>query len=137
MHRVDAELAAGRRSPLDPALAADGVDEVLDVMYGGCPPWGTFAPLPHHVRVDLTDTGDSVWVQLGRFSGTDPAGTEYREDDLHVVEDPGTDPDAVVSGTAEDVLLRLWRRHDGSTLEVTGDRAMVDHFRAAVHHPID
>ena len=41
-------------------------------MYGGCPEWGEFSPLPHYIRVELTDTGDDVWVQLGRFSGTDP-----------------------------------------------------------------
>lgn len=29
MHRVDAEQAAGQVSPIDPALAADGVDELL------------------------------------------------------------------------------------------------------------
>ena len=43
IHRLDAELAAGVRvTPLDAALAADGVAEVLDVMYGGAPAWGSF-----------------------------------------------------------------------------------------------
>ena len=74
IHRRDAELAAGTITPFPADLAADGVDEVLDVMYGGCPPWGEFSPLPHYVRLDLTDTGDQVWVQLGRFHGTDPEG---------------------------------------------------------------
>ena len=44
IHRLDAEETAGRSPPLDPALAADGVLEALDVMYGGCPPWGTITP---------------------------------------------------------------------------------------------
>jgi hypothetical protein len=100
IHRRDAELAAGTITPFPADLAADGVDEVLDVMYGGCPPWGEFSPLPHYIRVDLTDTGDRVWVQLGRFHGTDPDGIEHKEDDLHVVTDPGVEPDAVISGTA-------------------------------------
>lgn len=30
VHRLDAELAVGALTPLDPALAADGVDEALD-----------------------------------------------------------------------------------------------------------
>ena len=40
VHRLDAEQAAGRGHELDAALAADGVHECLDVMYGGMPPWG-------------------------------------------------------------------------------------------------
>ena len=60
------------------------------MMFGGLPEWGEFSPLPHYIRVELTDTGQDVWVQLGRFSGTDPSdGTHYDEDDIHVVADPG------------------------------------------------
>src|SRR5918995_144022 len=44
IHRVDAEQAAGVPSDVDPALASDGVHEVLAVMYGGCPPWGAGEP---------------------------------------------------------------------------------------------
>ena len=72
IHRLDAEQAAGAVTPFDPPLAADGVQECLEVMFGGSPPWGEFRGLPHHVRVDLTDVGESVWVQIGRFSGTNP-----------------------------------------------------------------
>ena len=138
VHRLDAEQTAGTVTPLDPALAADGVDEVLDVMYGGCPPWGDFSPLPHYLRVDCTDTGTSVWVQIGRFSGTDPKDeVRYDEDDIHVVAAPGVEPDAVVSGTAEELLARLWRRGDGATIHLAGDLHIVDHFRNAIHHPLD
>ena len=70
-------------------------------MYGGCPPWGEFTGLPHHVRVDCTDTGDRVWVQIGRFVGTDPDDDKYYDDnDISVVPDPGAEPDAVVAGPA-------------------------------------
>lgn len=138
IHRLDAELAAhGTIGAIDPTLGADGVDEVLDVMYGGCPPWGTFAPLPHYVRVDATDASRSVWVQLGHFDGTDPDGVTHHEDDIQVVADPGVEPDAVVSGEAGVLLARLWRRGPGDDLKVTGDLAIVDHFRAAIHHPIN
>ena len=138
VHRLDAEQAAGTVTPLDPALAADGVEEVLDVMYGSCPPWGDFSPLPHYLRVDCTDTGTSVWVQIGRFSGTDPKDeVRYDEDDIHVVAAPGVEPDAVVSGTAEELLARLWRRGDGATIHLAGDLHIVDKFRNAIHHPID
>jgi uncharacterized protein (TIGR03083 family) len=136
IHRRDAELTTGTRTPFPAALAADGVDEVLDVMYGGCPPWGEFSPLPHYVRLDLTDTGDRVWVQLGHFHGTDPEGIEHAEDDLHVVADPGVEPDAVISGTAETIDTRIWRRADGADTHLTGSLEIVDRFRAIIHQPI-
>lgn len=136
IHRLDAEQTADCETPMDPALAADGVHEVLDLMYGGSPPWGEFSPLPHHLRVDLTDTGDSLWVQLGRVHGTDPQGVTHDEDGIRVVADPGTDPDAVISGPAGELNARLWRRGDGDTIHLAGDLGIVDHFRSAIHRPI-
>jgi uncharacterized protein (TIGR03083 family) len=136
IHRRDAELAAGTFTPFPSELAADGVDEVLDVMYGGCPPWGEFSPLPHYLRLDLTDTGDRIWVQLGRFHGTDPDGITHDEDDIHVVTDPGVEPDAVISGTAEALDARLWRRADGAGTHLAGSLEIVDRFRAVIHQPI-
>jgi uncharacterized protein (TIGR03083 family) len=137
IHRRDAELAADTLTPFPADLAADGVDEVLDVMYGGCPPWGEFSPLPHYVRLDLTDTGDQIWVQLGRFHGTDPEGIEHEEEDIHVVADPGVEPDAVISGTAEVLDTRLWRRADGAETHLAGSLEIVDRFRKVVHQPIN
>ena len=137
IHRLDAEQAAGQVTPLDPALAADGVDECLDIMFGGAPPWGAFAPLPHYVQVELTDRDESVWVQIGRFTGTDPRDeVTYDEDDIRVLADPGTAADAVVRGPASAVDAWLWRRGDDSEIHVSGDRIVYDHFRAAVRHPI-
>ncbi len=138
IHRLDAELAAGTVTPVDALLAADGVEEVLDVMYGGLPPWGTWTPLDHYVRVDCVDTDTSVWTQLGVFSGTAPDGTEIAgEEDLHVVADPGVEPDAVVSGRADDLDAWLWRRRDDEGIAVAGDRGIYGRFRAAVNHPIN
>lgn len=137
IHRRDAELTVGALTPLPADLAADGVDEVLDVMYGGCPPWGDFAPLPHYIRIDLTDTGDHVWVQLGHFHGTDPEGVTHDDDDLHVVDDPGVEPDAIISGTAEALDARLWRRADGAETHLAGNLEIVDRFRSIIHQPIN
>jgi uncharacterized protein (TIGR03083 family) len=137
IHRRDAELAAGTVTPFPIDLAADGVEEVLDVMYGGCPPWGEFSPLPHYIRVDVTDTGDRVWVQLGRFHGTDPDGVDHEENDLNVVADPGVEPDAVISGTAEALDARIWRRADGAETHLTGSLEIVDRFRAIIHQPLN
>jgi uncharacterized protein (TIGR03083 family) len=138
IHRIDAELAAGSLSPLDPALAADGVDEVLDVMYGGLPPWGSFDPLPHYVEFRLTDSGTSVWTQLGIFSGTTPGGEEISgEKDLHVVADPGVPADAVVTGEAGAVDAWLWRRRDDEGITVSGSKEIYDHARVVLDQPIN
>ena len=136
IHRLDAEQTAGQVTALDPALAADGVDECLDVMFGGAPPWGAFAPLPHHVRIDVTDRDDSIWVQLGRFTGTDPDGEHHDLDDIRVVPAPASEADAVVSGPAAGLDAWLWRRGDDSEIHVTGARDIYDLFRVAVNHPI-
>lgn len=138
VHRLDAEQTVGDVTTMDAVLCADGVEEVLDVMYGGCPPWGDFSPLPHYLRVDSIDTDTSVWVQLGRFSGTDPKDeVRYEEDDIAVVADPGVEPDAVISGRAEVLLARLWRRGDGADIHQAGDMEIIDRFRTAIHHPLD
>ena len=52
IHRLDAELTAiGTIGELDPALASDGVEEVLDVMFGGLPGVGrVLAAAPLHPR---------------------------------------------------------------------------------------
>jgi uncharacterized protein (TIGR03083 family) len=136
IHRLDAEQTAGAVTPMDPTLSADGVLEILDMFYSPCPPWAQFFGLPHHVRIDVTDTGDTFWVQLGRRHGIDPDGVEHDEDALTVVGDPGGDADAVVSGPAAVLNTRLWRRGDGDALHLAGDLSMVDHFRNAIHHPI-
>ena len=85
MHRWDAETALGRASVLDPALAADGVAEVIDTMAPRQVTLGRSAPLGQALRLASTDTGES-WV-LG----------------------PGP-PAATVSASAPDLLLLLWRR---------------------------
>jgi uncharacterized protein (TIGR03083 family) len=137
IHRLDAEQTAGQVTPLDPALAADGVDECLDIMFGGAPEWGSFAPLPHYVRVDISDRDESVWVQIGRFTGTDPDGEHHDLEDIRVLRAPDTAPDAVVSGPAAALDAWLWRRDDDAGVRVTGDRGVYDRFRTAVNHPIN
>ncbi|NYI77194.1 maleylpyruvate isomerase family mycothiol-dependent enzyme [Nocardioides panzhihuensis] len=141
IHRLDAELTAGAVTPLDPALAADGIDEVLDVFYGGKPEWATFAGSDQYVRIDAVDTDTRTWVQLGLVSGTRPDGDSMQDEpDLSVVAaqsiPAGTEPDAVVAGTAADLVAWLWRRRDDEGIAVTGDKDVYDRFRALTNQPI-
>jgi uncharacterized protein (TIGR03083 family) len=136
IHRLDAELTADSVTPMDPALASDGVLEALEVMHGLVPPWGTFAPGGDRVCVECSDTGLTVPVRLGWFTGTDPDdGAEYDEAALVVQRSPG-EPSATVTGTADDLDAWLWRRRPASALRVTGDQAAFDRLTAAVS-PID
>ncbi|EGD42930.1 hypothetical protein NBCG_02684 [Nocardioidaceae bacterium Broad-1] len=141
IHRLDAELTAGAVTPLDPALAADGIDELLDVFYGGKPDWATFAGSDHYVRVDAVDTDTQTWVQLGVVSGTRPNGDRLEDEpDLSVVpaaEIPaGTEPDVVIEGPAADLDAWLWRRRDDEGIQVTGDKDIYERFRALTNQAI-
>ncbi len=139
IHRLDAEQTVGAVTALDPALAADGVAEALEVMYGGeAPEWGRIEPGTHHVRIDFTDVGTSLWAQPCQFFGTDPdSGKSYDGPHVLAVDDPGVEPSAVVSGTADDIDAWLWKRRERAGIEVTGDPAAFDELLAAVSPPLD
>ncbi len=135
IHRVDAEVTAGSRTPLDPALSADGIDEVLRVIYGGVPDWGAFTPdeASPAVRLQATDTGGSWLVTLGRFTGTDPGGTAYDEPDIHTADgDPGTKAAADVTGAAADLDCWLWHRPPIGLVGLTGDSDVLNRFESAI-----
>ena len=139
IHRLDAELTVGAVTALDADLATDGVDEALGMMFGGCPPWGTFTPTSTQVAVVTSDTGRVVPVVLGRFTGTDPdSGTSYDEDDISVTAaDSEASPLATVTGTAEDLDAWLWHRRDASALRITGDRDVFARLESVLAQPID
>jgi uncharacterized protein (TIGR03083 family) len=128
IHRIDAELTAGARTPLDAQLAADGVDESLRIMYAACPGWATITPIPGRtLRLRATDTGDSWLVTLARFTGTDPEGTSYDEPDIHIAEsDPGEPARAEITGTAADLDCWLWHRPPFGPVEQSGDQDILD-----------
>jgi uncharacterized protein (TIGR03083 family) len=135
IHRVDAELTAGDRTPMDPSLSADGVDEALRVMYGGVPGWGTFTPdAGSTVRLGASDTGDTWLVTIGRFTGTDPDdGTRYDEPDIHPAgRDPGGPAAAEVRGTAADLDCWLWHRPPFTPVASSGDQEVLGRFTSAI-----
>jgi len=128
IHRIDAELTAGDRTPMDADLSTDGVDEVLRVMYGGVPSWGDFTPDPTQtVRVRTADTGRSWLVTLGQFTGTDDDGTAHDEPDLRVAASDADEAAAVtVSGAAADLDCWLWHRPPVGQIERAGDPVVLE-----------
>ncbi|MFG2838049.1 maleylpyruvate isomerase family mycothiol-dependent enzyme [Streptomyces zaomyceticus] len=102
VHRADAESALpGGPGPVDPALAADGIDELLCLLHGRDTSRVRTAG-PRILRVRATDTGDS-WVV--RLSATEPPRAER-------VDHPTAAPDAdtELSGPAGLVYLTLRNR---------------------------
>ncbi|ACQ81160.1 protein of unknown function DUF1503 [Beutenbergia cavernae DSM 12333] len=146
VHRVDAEQTAGLAvSEPEPALAADGVDELFTVSVDNAPGWGTVTLDGRRARVSATDavthatagggTAPSVWtLAFGRFTGTGPeSGTQFDWDAarLEPTDDAGA-VDVEISGRAWDLDLWLWGRGDAGPLHVTGDAALVPRLRGVV-----
>ncbi len=140
IHRVDAEMATGEPTPLDPRLATDGIVECLEWMYGEHPAWGHFDDDGRRVVVEASDTGRRVLVGLGRLTGHDPEeGEDVDEDDLRVL-DPDVDGgqgDATISGPAEALDLWLWHRGPADALTTKGDAQVLDDLTAILGQPID
>jgi uncharacterized protein (TIGR03083 family) len=139
IHRVDAEVTAGARTPMDPALCADGVDEILRVMYGGHPSWGTFTPDPDRlVRLTTTDAGTSWLVQLGRFTGHDPGeDAAVDETDIRVLDRDSGEDAALITASAADLDCWLWHRPTDDAVVESGDPETLAAFRSVVAFPIN
>lgn len=138
IHRVDAELAGGGRTPLDPALASDGVDEALRVMFGGCPPWGTITPeADKRVRITALDTGANWLVTLARLSGTDEEGTVHDEADIVVADDDGGPVLAEVRAAGADLDCWLWHRPTWTAPTLDGDPEVLSELEGVLSQPLD
>lgn len=136
IHRVDAELSAGVPvEPFDAALAADGVDELLRVMWAAMPGWASFSAGGGVIAIECTDTAHSWLIELGRMSGTSPkSGTTYDEPTIAML-GPGTrEPDARVRARAGDLDRWLWNRDtaDSAGIELTGSERELDGLAALI-----
>lgn len=122
IHSVDAVAAVCGRWPtasevkVDPALAADGIDELLM----GFLPRGKgrlHAAEPYTVLLRADDTGNAWTLRIGEGPiVTTPGGTER--------------PGVVFSGTAVQLYLSLWNRADEIT--TSGRSDLVDQWRKHV-----
>jgi uncharacterized protein (TIGR03083 family) len=114
VHRWDAEAGAGiAGAAMEPDIAADAVDELLDVGLRVTRAVAD-APAGPAIRLACVDT-PHVWhldlSEVGRLT------IHARPIDVAVT----------LSGTADDLLLSLWRRIeiDGASIEVDGDRSVL------------
>jgi uncharacterized protein (TIGR03083 family) len=141
MHRIDAELTAGvEHAPIDRALASDGVDEVLHVVFGGAPPWARLVlDADATLRVVSTDDRRAWWVTLGRFDGTSPNGTVYEaEPAIEVARtDAGAAAAATLRGTSADLDRWLWGRPTDGAIDREGDPAVLEHFEGVIRMGVD
>jgi uncharacterized protein (TIGR03083 family) len=121
VHRWDAEAAAGRPTPIETKLAADGVSEVLDTWL---PAGKRKGPTDLHGVVQLVaaDAGHDWFVRL-RGSGVAllDTATILDSDDHHAR--------AQATGTASDLLLALMGRQRMDRLVVTGDPRLISALR--------
>ena len=110
IHCWDAQAAVGAPDALTPDLADDGIDEYLRIFLDDpdTPPLGPTGTLV----VVATDTDRSWTMDTTTWPPAINDGSA-----------PG--PDATISGSAEDVLLALWRRRPLSTVTVSGNAAVL------------
>jgi hypothetical protein len=131
IHHLDGLLAVGARVPdVAPALAADGVDELIDVMLTGVPDWADYERTAGTVLLRATDTADEWALAYGRMTGTSPhTGTTYDLVAMEVLPEV-TDPDTEIAGAAFELDRWLWGR--GGAVTVRGNRADPDRLRSVI-----
>lgn len=112
IHRVDAAAAAGASIDLDPALATDGIDELLYGFFARRPSRRLHSPVP--VTLRLVVPGRDWLVRIAADGAT--------------VIDAGT-ADCTVTASAPEMYLLLWNRRGAEGLDVDGDRAVLDLWR--------
>ena len=115
IHRADAEAAAGKPLEVDPALAVDGIDELLLGFYSR--KRGRLVADPAvTLGLRTTDTDDDAWTMV--------IGPEGRE-----VTRGKAAGDCLVSGAASDLYQFVWNRRRDDAVQITGDPAVLALWR--------
>ena len=115
VHETAVHLAdSGSGHVLDPAVAADGVDEVLGAWLPRVTRWHTAPSLAAPLALRTTDTGDAWTLHPGEPPALGPAA----------------EPAATAEATARDLLLHLWKR-TATPPRLSGDTALAGGFLQA------
>jgi uncharacterized protein (TIGR03083 family) len=114
VHLWDANAAAGTIRPIEATLASDGIDEFLTHM------------LPSAAK-EVAPVGGSVHLHCGDVPGE---WTVTEAADGFSVARKHAKGDCAIRGTANDILLALWRRVPVAELDVVGDRDVAERFIA-------
>ncbi|MDQ4059107.1 MAG: maleylpyruvate isomerase family mycothiol-dependent enzyme, partial [Actinomycetota bacterium] len=112
VHRWDAQNALGEPAPIEPELAADGIDEILYAFMEG----DRSVPPERSVHVHCTDAGletGGEWF----VSMTEGEAVVTREH---------AKGDCALRGAASDLLLALWGRIPLDHVDLLGDRAAAE-----------
>lgn len=116
VHRIDAELAIGEVTDVDPMFAVDGVEERCEV----------FIPAASGRAIG----GSGQTLHLHATDAEGEWNLTLRADRIDVARGHGKG-DAAIRGTARDLLLQVWGRDPIGELEVFGEQAVVALFRTA------
>jgi uncharacterized protein (TIGR03083 family) len=137
IHAVDLAQAAGRIERVTPAVATDGVDEVLRVMLKRMHDRGRPAALTAPLTLQCDDTG-RAWTLTPRPSGAPPESPVPAQSRSAEEPPAGSAPPLVVdrrhpqadqvSGPASALYLALWHRAPYDGLDRSGDVARIDAF---------
>jgi uncharacterized protein (TIGR03083 family) len=118
VHRWDVELGAGvDMVPTDPAIAADTIDEYLDVFVGLQRALNAAPGSGETAHVHCTDTDGEWFIEF-------PAPGE------RVVRREHAKGDVAFRGPAEGLMLYLWGRHPAGEagVEIVGDASLADRW---------
>lgn len=115
VHRVDAELVGGAAGPIEPGLAADGIEEIFAIIEGEGPPHGTGGGETLHLHG--TDRDHEWTLTLG------PEGL--------AVDRRHAKGDLALRASVSDLELVLYQRPPAGPVEVFGDDAVLDAWRRA------
>jgi uncharacterized protein (TIGR03083 family) len=121
IHRWDVENAVTEPLPLDPTVAADGIDEYFL----------EFAPNnPFFEGAGAKFAGDGETISLAATDLDRTWTAVARPDCFELVADRA--PDVTAKGTASDLLLFIWGRKGPDALDVSGDGSLLDRWQERV-----
>jgi uncharacterized protein (TIGR03083 family) len=113
VHLVDLALALGREVPIEPVLAADGVEEVLTIFLHRLAGRGRQPVVDGSIVVRCVDVDRQWTLDPAPEPGVGPRVSRPAPADEATA-------DARVAGSAVDLYLGLWRRRPHAALDVRG-----------------